>query len=659
MQRVVFAFFTFLGIGVAVFFLTQDRTTWATSSTPRSFIFDDVTLRVVETGAVADMDELAADPFLGGLFVGMDDMLRTETARGYAFFDPETNALDLHIAGMATQVTYDPAAAQASASLDGAGPIEVHWDHKGLSANIVAPVMMFGAPSEWAFHVPLVPTEEVAARITAQQDIVAQAIADKAAWRERMTDFAEEHADALAVEGAVHDVWLAGWQATLSYPESATFIPERSVLGGRVILPDNQVVQISGYSAAQAAEKIRLFKASIEALPDDEKIIVRDTGDLFIAVPYDGLINILIEVPLEHMTYTVSANLQYWDDIGLVRAMSQSLQQRPLGAPPFDPLTLKREEARVMMGLPTFKVGRQDDPDPTFGLRNDLEVMLRDESLMSHASNWVNRESNFWAYRTDDEYGSLIFAELECFPVLGAPETASALHDTYLARAAFDPKLAAIDVSLMEYITSDRFAAGLPYQDKFDLETPAMDATWFADTPTYAFGAYGPYYMAYRVDRLGDVSIFCAVHDVDPWMAWMKMDLHSDVERPAPVTLQPQVREQFGGYPEARAFGPGHFLIGVPFTDGKHHLIAGDGTVLIPERLDWWDWHPQTQSITAEDENDKVGLYLTDGTQLLPHRYEDIDTWANLGPTVMRVRNADSDLFYDISQRAFIPDPTH
>ncbi|PRZ41429.1 hypothetical protein [Tritonibacter scottomollicae] len=659
--RLIIPLFAVTSIGLAFFFYRMDEKGWATVEQRQSLAFGDVTLRVVETGAAADLDELRGDPLLGRLFVTVDEMLRTETARGYGMFDPDSKQLTLFVAGEATRVLYDPEVPVASVSLPGAGPIEVHWAERGLRADVVVPVILSGAPSEWAFQMPLMAAADVGDMVAAQEKIITDALAAKTDWRERMTALAEEHADDREFKTDTNDVWLSGWQATLSYPEDARFSPIDDAFGGRVHLADDQIVNIGGYRTDVADKKNAEFRAIFEAFPEDEKLLVRDTDDLLIAVRYDRRVSVIARVDLENITYVVSAALSNWDDIGVVVAIADSISQRPLGAPSFDPLTITREEMRIAMGLPPFKIGPEYDLDPTSSARSDLETMLRPEYLISSDSTWSNPESTLWLHRIDGDGDSILMAEIECFTLLGTPESAAAIHDSYIARTAFDPKLMKHEIRLMNYINDGGFASNAPFQPygEFEtIETPDFAPEWFVDTPSYAFGAYGPYYVAYRVDQLGDVSIFCATHDHDSFTAWMKMDLHGDVERPAPVALAPDIKAQFAAYPAARAFGPGYYTVDREYPDPMSYLIAGDGTLLISKALNWWKWHEQTQTITAEDADDKVGLYLVDGTKILPHAYEDIDTWPNLGPTVMWVREEDGDLFYDLNDRAFVPDPT-
>ena len=82
MLRLIIPLFAVTSIGLAFFFYRMDEKGWATVEQRQSLAFGDVTLCVVETGAAADLDELRGDPLLGHLFVTVDEMLRTETARG-------------------------------------------------------------------------------------------------------------------------------------------------------------------------------------------------------------------------------------------------------------------------------------------------------------------------------------------------------------------------------------------------------------------------------------------------------------------------------------------------------------------------------------------------------------------------------------------------
>lgn len=661
MRRVLFVLCALAGIGAAVFFVIQDRANWASVTEQQSFVFEDVILHDVATGDVADMDALATEPFLGGLFSRLNTVFRTETARGYGQFDPDTQVLALFVGGEVTEVTYDPNTPMTAVALPGAGPIEVHWDHGSLSAELVAPVT-FGASPEWTYNMSLVAADDVTDRIAAQEKIIADAIAAKADWRALMIAMGDAFPETSTFAGPTQDNFLSGWQAVVTYPADAFLSAPMTALNAEVILPDQRIIELLGYPSGGATKAMTDFKATFEDIPEMDRVIIHETPTQFVSVVYGELPLLIAVVELAHVSYVVQLSTSEIAEFETALAVAQSIAPRVLAAPAFDANDMTRADALTALGYPPLEVGRSWDQNIVAYNTRDLAALFEPANLIARDNSRSiisEKLSAFPADTTDRDSMSVDHFEghIHCLPFTEQPTALSDVHDAFVAHDRVDFGAFSIGSAVANFVESGAFAKGERFQDTYDHEQRRWTQEWFVDGPQMALGTEGPLYFAYRAEQVGWLTLVCVSHNANPLRAWLTLELYGDIDRPADVIVPAAVLDQFRAYSTARYFGPGFFLVGENLKPGQH-LISGDGTVLIDDMLRFWDWDALTQTINAEDDNGMVGLYLPDGTPLLPHEYEDIDGWDALGPDVVQARKPGEDQFYDIRQRIFIDDPT-
>ncbi|WP_027967087.1 hypothetical protein [Halomonas halocynthiae] len=625
----------------------------------QDFVFGDVVL-LDDTSEPADWSELKKDMLLGPLLVQMNQVLRDEMALGYASFDTEDQHLVLHFSGTTTTVPFDPSVPVSRVESADIGPIEVTWGKRGLNPKVTAPVMLFDASSGLAFEIPLRAVDDISARAVKQREIIKQELSEKAKWRTDMEVFSEKFPVDPAFNGRTQDQMLSGLQATLTYPVDAVTDTPFQSFDIEVVLSDRTRVQILALRPHTATQKMESLREDYIGRPGDSRIILRDTEDVFVAGVYEGGTLIAKLTELEHLSYLTVAKLADYRKLEVVLAMANSLAARPLSAPDIDLTSLTRDKVLTALELPELKVGRSWDPNVRQYAIKDLARLFEPQNLMARYNSGSIISGILNAYdadyvETDESHPVEFSGNLICAPFLDHPERVSTLHDVFLSKWQDDISVNRPLDSAVAYIESGNFAANKPASP---VRTPIVkrsEPTWFLDEPDIAIGAEGPLYYVYSAERVGPLTLVCKSQDRNALRAWLTLELHRGLPRPENITLPDDVLTQFQAYDRVRTFGPSYYLIS---KEGElsYYLVSQQGDVIIPERLSWWSWDPLTETITAENTSQKVGLYLPDGTRLLDHLYEDIGGAEAWGPNIVRVRGKE-DQYFNIEMREFVPGP--
>ncbi|MDT8895746.1 hypothetical protein RSO41_13900 [Halomonas sp. I1] len=648
-----------MGVGtLAIFnFLAQPHSTTLEKS--QDFVFGEVVL-LDDAGEPADWDKLKEDFLLGPLLVQMNQMLRDEMAHGYASFDTDNQHLTLHLAGTTTTVSFGPGDPVARVESSNIGPIEVAWDKRGLNPKVTAPVMIFGSPSGLEFEIPLLAVDDVSGRVEKQGEIIKQKLSDKAAWRTEMEAFSEKFPVDPAFSGMTQDEMLPGLQATLTYPFDAVTSSSTYSFDVEVTLADQTRVQIVALPPRTAKQKMESLRDDYIDRPEDSRIILHDTEDMFFVDVYGNGALIAKLTELEHLSYLTVAKHADHRKLEVVIAMANSLAPRPLSAPDIDLDSLTRDKVLTALEFPELEVGSSWDPNVRQSAINDLARLFEPRNLMAlhNSGSIISDELNAFDagyVESDDSRPFEYWGDLLCAPFLDRPEMVSTLHDIFQSRWQDDISLNRPVETGVAYIESGDFAANKPNSSLDTAVVKRSEPIWFLDEPDIAIGAEGPLYYVYRAERVGPFTLVCKAQNRNALRAWLTLELHRDLPRPENVAPSDDVLTQFRAYDNVRPLGPSHYLIS---KEGElnSYLISQQGDVLIHDRLSWWDWDARTETITAENASQKVGLYLPDGTKLLDHLYEDIGGWEDLGPNIVRVRGKE-DQYFNVEMREFVPDP--
>jgi len=603
-----------------------DRENWANVETVQTFAFGPATLVDDARWRAADLDEIREDEFINQVVTRMISALGAATAEGYGRFDPVSDDLTLYVAGEAVNTRYDPDQDAAIVENPAMGPLEIHWHHYGLTADLIAPVLIFGEPTGWSVRLPLTQADNVSLQIAAQQDIIAALAAEKDDLRSTLAEwgalFTQEHGFSVPT---IDTMFAGGW-GTITHPRGVFAFGANGGPEVSFTLEDQTQIAVNFRSQADARAKFEEVRTAYLAIPEDDLFVFQDTEQVFAAKEYGYHSDVVMLKPTADGAFIVHGSIGSLNGLRDMLAMAQSLAKRPLSAPDFDALTMDRETARQRLRLPTMQVGRTDEDDPMGSFRSSLEALFSPRKLMSYDPDAAVDDTFMWVYRTDGEYGSVLDGQVNCSVFREKPVRLSALHDLF----------------------------GSPDGRPVEQDASA-GPVWFTDTANYAMGAAGRDYQAYRLEEVAGLYLACQTSDADPLRAWLLLDMHKDVPRPHDIDVSQNALDQFRAYPEVYEVGSTHFRVldetGSPFDA---YLIHESGRVVVDKMLFSWDWDELTRTFTAEDSDDQVGLYAEDGTQLLEHKYRDIGGWGSLGSDMVQVRETDRDLYFQISTRQFV-----
>lgn len=609
-----------------------------------------------------DWEKYREDLFVGPLVEELDRLFKSEAAYAYAVYDASHNYLVLYFAGSVTVVPFNIEHEITRVESDAMGPIDIVWGD-GLEPVLLAPLIIMSEESGVAFRMPLHARQAVTDRMMSQGSIKALSITEKMQWYNDMQAIAADFPDTFSFSGDTRDVMLTGLQATMTYPRSAYANVSSTNLNAHVDLDHNIRVNISALPPAQALERLAVVRSEYLALPDDDRVILHDAEGIFSAVAFDESIYVAKLVEIEHLTYLVTAYAYEQKGLEEVLAIAGSLAQRPLSAPEVDLAELTRDQVLTMLGLPPLELGRSWDPNVRKYMINNLAALFLPANLMARynmGSRIADDEVKAFEANYDEADGRPYeyTGNILCVPFLDRPELASEFHEVSQAQWQ-DTRLLNRPRDLgFNYIESGDFAAGKEFSSSGDSIVPRSEVIWFLDTPDMAIGTEGPLYYLYKVEQIGPFTLACKTQSFDALRAWLTMNLYGDVPRPESVSLTGSVREHFRAYDQVRGFNQGLYLVSEK-GDLRASLASNEGNILIPEPLMWWSWDNMTQTISAKNDDDKAGLYLPNGTQLLSHLYEEIRGTGQLGSEIIRVKDEDREYqYFHIETRTFVPEPT-
>ncbi|MGB0900953.1 hypothetical protein [Halocynthiibacter sp.] len=640
-----------LTIAVAAFWFLRDP--WSGTTEPQHFAFSEFRFLETETGPEVSADKIAEEyAFFASLVFQVADQVTTGAEDGYLTYDPATQTISAFTFGQVIHAPFPEVGAFSAFDTEGidSTPAFIKRADNGLGLIFHAPVEGLG--SDLRIELTFLPTDDISAQKETQARLIREQEEALATWHEDMKAVSDLIAAGPKPGEAAYRTSLPGWQGFIT-------VPGRYSYGNHVDFPRTEFQDLTDQSrpitvlALKQGEGAEVFARERERIletPTRELALFADDENSIIGAQYGqgffayfqtsaGLIDYFI------FTHTPDAAL-----LPEFMAAANSLSEDGLISPAilsdsFDAFVWMEEQGKTVFA--------QTDPNewnnhffidnfaPLYLISlNALRVI--DESLRASL-----QPDGFPDFNID----------ISCLPSLPAETPLSTAHEQFNSLVRNDFTHGSIYYA--QHISSGDFNEGKDFEMAVLDQYPQWDPVWFTDSPTRATGAEGPMYYVYLSRPISNLKLVCRLASENPLTLRLAEQIAMQMELPE-IPPQPDwVINQFRkylGFVSEMIDG----VYEVSNQDGTSRLIRRNGERLLAENFTWvWDYEDSNAFEARLEENGPLGLWLLDGTPLLPAEYSSFDEEPQLGEGVMSAyhSNDTTKLYYSIPERRFIDRP--
>ncbi|MEM7544490.1 MAG: hypothetical protein AAF367_03055 [Pseudomonadota bacterium] len=649
MKRVGLAAVALIAIAGVVAAVLMSRDPWAGLDAPQGFLLSGSRVLTSVEGPETTITEEEYGLF-AGLMQSMADQMNMLAGEGYALFDPATGRVTFHIAGteMGFILPEPDVLAPMETEGTGVGPAFIRREGRALRLSVIAPIEGLG--DDVAIALDFEAAADVSAQQTKQAEVAAAQRAAEAAWRDAMVPVEAAIAAGPAFEGMTSRVSLPGWQGAITVPLWAYF-------GNWADFPRTEFEDVAGQKPtftviAQrpglgettiAAERDRLLEGA-----EAQRRVLRDEPGALIVARMGQPITAIFQRIVGDIDYVTFVETDDSAAIREVWAAAESLSDAPLGMQPvladdFDALGWMAARGTAMIP--------KEDLTERFG--EGVADMMTPAALMGQVMD-VSFDLSVEAALTEGGFPHFL-ERVTCTPEIATGAPLSAAHERLIAAAGL---ISYADFGHMTkdigaHVRSGKFAREEPFAPDLSTERPRWEPVWHEDTAQRAVGVEGPLHYVYFARPLGQFALICGVAHEDPLVLRMAEQMAMALDLPEIAPISDEVIAQLRAYRFASAFGPDLFKVKAD-NDAFERLIRPDGTIVLEGPYDWYTWHGDAGVITAENEADKEGLWLPDGTRLLPNEYDDFQVARDKGPGLISARKDGEWRLYSVPDRRFV-----